>query len=337
MDTCSSGAHYVRTSRHAEQFASSVAFDGWDMQYTQMSPGTYEGESREIRFDDLQIYAESWNATAHHSGCAWRDSHVFAIPCATAGEGRLNGQRWNGEISVFRGETTYDSLVPPMTLLVVCIGRDTFADYLASVEHIACPAWLASGTRLMRDPARAASATRALLAMLGACCNDPVRLGDPGVQASLRQTTLQALAPLVAGNDAPAPPSFGSFSRTQIVRRAREFALARIDEPLQIIDVCRALRVSRRVLQYSFEDVLNTNPVAYLRLLRLNGARRDLVGAADRPVTVQEAMARWGFWHGSRFSAEYRKMYGELPSDTLRRTRGLRSQFPSPASRAKFG
>lgn len=319
MGTCSSDTYYVRTTRHAEQFASSVGFDGWDMQYTQMSPGAYEGDSREIRLGPMQIYAESWNATAHHSGSAWRNSHVFAIPCEAAGEGRLNGLRWNGEISVFRGEAAYDSLVPPMRLLVVCVMRDAFAEYLADVEHTTCPAWLTSGTRLLRDPVRATIASGTLLAMIDACCNVPARLGRSDVRASMLLATMQMLASLVTDNEPPVQPSFGAFSRTQIVRRAREFVQSRIDEPLQIIDICRALGVSRRVLQYSFEDVLDTNPMTYLRLLRLNGARRDLVGAGNKPITVQDAMTRWGFWHGSRFSAEYRKMYGELPSETLRR------------------
>jgi len=34
---------------------------------------------------------------------------------------------------------------------------------------------------------------------------------------------------------------------------------------------------------------------------------------------VQEMAARWGFWHLSRFSSDYRTLFGETPSQTLRR------------------
>jgi len=34
---------------------------------------------------------------------------------------------------------------------------------------------------------------------------------------------------------------------------------------------------------------------------------------------VKDVVAHWGFWHLSRFSAEYRALFGELPSDTLKR------------------
>jgi AraC family ethanolamine operon transcriptional activator len=77
--------------------------------------------------------------------------------------------------------------------------------------------------------------------------------------------------------------------------------------------------VSRRTLQYSFQDVLQMSPVAYLRALRLNGVRRDLQAAGDAPVG--DVAARWGFWHLSRFAADYRRLFGERPSDTRRQAR----------------
>lgn len=309
----------IRSVRHTEHFASSVGFDGWDLQYTQLSPGCYQGESREVKLNDLQIYTESWNATVHQCGTAWPNSYVFAIPYEMTGDGRLNGQHLNNKISAFRGESAYDALVPPMKLLVVCVARDTFSEYLSTVEHVSCQGWLSKGMQLFDTTLRTPIVTQTLRSLVDECCKHPELIAHPEMQASMLQTTMQNLAPLVAGNVAPPQFAFGSFNHTQIVRRAREFALSRIDEPLQIIDVCRALRVSRRLLQYSFQDVLDINPVNYLRLLRLNGARRDLINSGEKPVNVQTVLARWGFWHGSRFSAEYKKMYNELPSETLRR------------------
>ena len=309
----------VRFGRHTDHFSNSVAFDGWDLEYTQLSSGRYEGESKEVRFDNLQIYTESWNATAHHCGTAWPKSYVFAIPYAMCGEGRINGQQWNKAISVFRGETLYDALVPPMNLVVVCVARDMFSRYLNTVEHVSCDEWLTRGPRFIHDQVVAQAAIETFNALVDLCCTNPARLVNDQLRSSLVRETLQTLAPLVADNLAPTQFPTGSFNHTQVVRRAREYALSRIDEPVQIIDICRALGVSRRMLQYSFQDVLDINPHTYLRLLRLNGARRDLIGAPEKQVTVQDVLMKWGFWHPSRFSAEYKKMYQELPSETLRR------------------
>ena len=71
--------------------------------------------------------------------------------------------------------------------------------------------------------------------------------------------------------------------------------------------------------------------MAFLELLRLTGARRDLrrPGAA---TTVTETATRWGFFHFGEFAAAYRRQFGELPSDTLRRA-GASETRGGPARR----
>ena len=57
------------------------------------------------------------------------------------------------------------------------------------------------------------------------------------------------------------------------------------------------------------------NPVAYLRAQRLNGVRQML----KEGQSVTDAATAWGFWHFGHFSQEYKKLFGELPSESLRR------------------
>jgi AraC family ethanolamine operon transcriptional activator len=91
------------------------------------------------------------------------------------------------------------------------------------------------------------------------------------------------------------------------------------EEPITVPDLCEAIHVSRRTLQYSFQDVLQMSPVAYLRALRMNGVRRDLRRGGHE--VIADRAAHWGFWHLSRFASDYRRMFGELPSETLRHAR----------------
>ncbi|RML85088.1 Transcriptional regulator, AraC protein, partial [Pseudomonas syringae pv. maculicola] len=71
-------------------------------------------------------------------------------------------------------------------------------------------------------------------------------------------------------------PPLNPTARKKMVDRARDYALAHLDEPLSILDVCNHIGTSRRKLQYCFQETLGINPVAFLRTLRLNAARREL-------------------------------------------------------------
>ena len=55
------------------------------------------------------------------------------------------------------------------------------------------------------------------------------------------------------------------------------------------------------------------------RHLRLSRARRALLSARGRSVTVSKIATRLGFFELGRFSVEYRKLFGESPSETLRK------------------
>lgn len=311
-------ACYVQTLHHTEPFDNSTAFDGWDLEYIQISAGKYECYTKEIRLDGLQIYTEEGNSVVHEFGAAWGNSYVFAMPCQMKYEGRINGQLWHRTVAAFRGENEFDVLVPPMKLLIVGISRDLFADHLINVEHITPQEWLKGGMQMVDDPIYVSLVTHTLSDLIDYYCTDPANLSSASAQAGVMQVALESVSPLILSKLEP-PIIFNGFSRTQIVRKAREFVLANIDGSLQISDVCRALGISRRALQYSFQDVLKVNPIAYLRFLRLNGARRDLLNAGERPIQVKDVIARWGFWHFSRFSAEYKQLFNELPSETLRK------------------
>jgi len=111
----------------------------------------------------------------------------------------------------------------------------------------------------------------------------------------------------------------GSFQRRQrIVAKARDLVLAHHDQAITVPQLCEQLFVSRRTLQYCFEDVLGMSPMQYLRLIRLNGARRHLRQASSKSLTVQDVAVDWGFWHFSQFSSDYRKLFGQSPSESLR-------------------
>jgi AraC-like DNA-binding protein len=110
------------------------------------------------------------------------------------------------------------------------------------------------------------------------------------------------------------------------VRRAADFCVEHAHEPISVADMAMAARMSVRSLREGFRAHLATTPLAYLRRVRLDLARRDLLAIADghAPGTVTDVALRWGFAHLGRFTGHYRQTYGETPSQTLRGPRVAR-------------
>lgn len=104
------------------------------------------------------------------------------------------------------------------------------------------------------------------------------------------------------------------------VRRSISFIEQNLASPIAIDDLATFTRMSVRSIQQAFRDDLGTTPMAYIRDRRLERARAELADALPSDgVTVTEIAERWGFGHLGNFSAVYRRRFGELPSETLRR------------------
>jgi AraC-like DNA-binding protein len=77
--------------------------------------------------------------------------------------------------------------------------------------------------------------------------------------------------------------------------------------------------VSVRTLHAAFQQQLGESPMGYVRTIRLNRVRAELLRSDPEKVRVTDIAMRWGFLHPSRFAQQYRDRFNELPSVTLHR------------------
>lgn len=85
------------------------------------------------------------------------------------------------------------------------------------------------------------------------------------------------------------------------------------------LPLCRALGISERGLQMHFKEALGLGPKAWFRCIAMNRVRSELIQRDNRPGSVAETAVKYGFDHLGRFSRDYRELFGESPSETLRR------------------
>jgi len=91
-----------------------------------------------------------------------------------------------------------------------------------------------------------------------------------------------------------------------------------------LAEICAATGVSERTLRNCCQEHLGMAPIRYLWLRRMHLARRALVKGDPAAATVTGIAMDYGFWELGRFATEYRALFGEPPSATLRRSRDHR-------------
>jgi AraC family ethanolamine operon transcriptional activator len=91
------------------------------------------------------------------------------------------------------------------------------------------------------------------------------------------------------------------------------------DEVVSISSFCQHAGLHERTLQRAFLDTFGTTPKSYMRAFRLNNAYKSLLHGDANITTVTDVAINLGDCHMSQFAADYRRLFGELPSETLRK------------------
>jgi AraC family ethanolamine operon transcriptional activator len=84
-------------------------------------------------------------------------------------------------------------------------------------------------------------------------------------------------------------------------------------------DLSEIVSVKERTLQHNFLKYLGVTPKQYLKSIMLNRARKELKRSGKHnDIKMYQIAHQFGFWHMGQFAADYRRFFGELPSETLK-------------------
>lgn len=297
-----------------------AALVGWNQSYQQLSCGRFDGEIRRLQLDGIGLFAEDLQQAVHQTG--WVDPRWVAlgVPLVLEGDARFCGQAADGAaMHVFSGADGFQFRSPQRhVMLGLEIDRDLFESQVADGQPLAVER-LTAHAGLQAVPSPALGRLRRLLVdLFEGAARHPDWLDGTAVRKRVREDLIEAVAAALS------PPRGATVVVARAVphaialaERAREWVSQRLDEPPTVAELCEALGVSRRTLQNSFQVTWGMGPLAWLNVLRLNAVRRHLKTA----TSVTEAATQFGFWHFGHFAQDYRALFGELPSQTLRAAR----------------
>jgi AraC-like DNA-binding protein len=135
---------------------------------------------------------------------------------------------------------------------------------------------------------------------------------EQAVQVAFLCASHHAFSELLEREESMPPPG--------VVRRLEEFIEAHWREAITIERLAAEAGVSTRALFRAFERSRGYSPMAFAKEVRLKRAREILM-SGDPSVSVTATAFKTNFASPSRFAKDYREAFGELPSQTVSRTR----------------
>ena len=322
LQSPSSYSYNRRQTRDSDEHAE--ALSTWDQVYDQLSPGAFEGSLVDVWFKGLQIFRETTNRAVSQCGTSWDGCYVVGIPVSMKGAGLFSKQvLTENSIFTFHSEQEFSLTAPEgFDVLALAIPEAAVIEAMQPGSPEDLQKLFPRSPTVMRAATSQLDELRnCLLSIFDPGNFEPELLAYPQVQKAMSSAIIGHLTEVLSSATQAPLPSRSFNGRCQVVKEATSYALAHTAEPVTVADLCLKLNISRRMLNYCFMDVLATNPVQYLRSLRLNGVRRDLRQPDNTPGSISDLAYKWGFWHLPRFASEYRALFGELPSETARNSR----------------
>jgi AraC family ethanolamine operon transcriptional activator len=324
----------TRVAHDADEQARNL--HGWSQTYDQLTSGRFVGTITELPLDHMQVFCETTSHTLRQTCEVQSDAYWFGIPTyreqtnQQTGEpttaqtrrqtGRVDASVIVGDALVCRpGGVEFELITPRgFEIFGVVVKGEVLRRYAAEVEQIGLADHLPNSAVMRIGLARKEQLCASLRQILDESASGTMPL-SACARNNLQASVLAAL--FDPGSLTSCEPVATPMRprRRWIVSEARDYVLANRERAVNVPELCERLHVSRRTLQYCFQDVLGMAPATYLRIIRLNGARRDLCDAAGEPrLSVQDVAAAWGFWHLSQFATDYCKLFGVRPSETLK-------------------
>ena len=286
---------------------------GWDLGFCQLDPGPQHVGVRLAVGRRMSLMRTRVNNRVHQLGNPPSDKLTFGLPV----KGMLD---WlgrpvaNSSVLPFNSAAGIDG-VSDASFDAFTISLD--AEFLSEVSdtyQLPVPAYLLAPQS--REVIRASESVSMLTDTL-AClvADDTMPLGKEHEETIAVELLQAALAKYhIEDKSTPA-------TRTRALMAALDFIEQHQFDAITVGDICKATGSAERTLRRAFLERFGIAPKVYLQRLRLSRAR-DQLSTLSTDNKIADVANNLDFWHMGNFARDYRRLFGELPSETWRRRSG---------------
>ena len=287
--------------------------------YTQLHAGHLEAHYLEVNLGDVQIFREKLTAGSLIEAAPASSFVPFAAVLCNAQDLNFCGKPVPKNTILQAAGGFWDaSFKNNLKFVVAAFNRETFSRDIERLTGQEIPhEWLVSKASLT-DPLALNRYAQGLNNIINIIQQNPEILVKKNALRMFGDIILRLLFEALSITTPCAEKQSSQSHRVLGVRRVIDYLHNFCDDEFPTIsELCHIANLSERSLQYAFKEYLGVTPIRYLRLVRLNGVRRDLLTAHPKKARVVDVALNWGFIELGRFAGEYRQLFQELPSSTL--------------------
>jgi AraC family ethanolamine operon transcriptional activator len=288
---------------------------GWELNFRQLDRIAFHTEVRQVSTETVLVSRGRFASALEQRGGSPAETWTFALLDPSSPGIVWRGQRVAvDKLMIYPPGSEIDAVSPRgFDVLTISVSMASFSEWDSIFRMADKPS--------IRPLCVAARIEPRTLRMIRISAN--ALIDTPASERLVRRNIIRELNDLLcialqgAIADWPKP---SLEKKNRLIRKVNSYIDDRIDEPITLVDLCRAANASPRTLQRLYKERFGLSPKAYLKIRRLNGVKQAIQKSRDRKIEKISDLANiWGFWHMGQFAADYKRFFGELPSHTLKK------------------
>lgn len=301
----------------ADQFA--PALRDWHIDVRQLASQPLKGQLLRIDFDHISLLKLAVNCQIEISAHKSRKDSWFITLGANQEGAHFSWGTPIGANCIFgcdpQQKVNFVSAPKGVELLILEIDRAFLAEQFTD-KNTTFSGGVLADDMIVPKAAQMTAYTSYLQQIFNLLHHQPAMLDNAAKIAAIQENLIASLVTIMS------EPSSGSsprpLYRADIVEAARAYMNLHIHRPISLDELSKTVCASRRSLIYAFQDIYGMGPITYLKYLRLNHVRVALRKGKPEYETVTNIASLWGFRSLGHFARDYRLMFGESPSETLK-------------------
>ena len=311
----------IKQLHHCDIDEQAARLTGYDQSYQQLSEGPFSGTFMSCELDaELSLFFENTNRVVHQNAVVPRNYYAVGL--------LMN----SGKTLVFNCEP-----FPKGAAFILPPGAEmegnSSADMKICIIHVACDLLRHAleyqsdahkpfnfghiPYKMVANIRRTRSLHSLLKDFLEGAARQRLCFKSASQFTAFKNTLVETVGALFVENPGHGPTRVRN-KHQRLFHDALDIINGNPCGPLTVGKLCEELEVSRRTLEHVFNRNIEMSPAKYIKVLRLNNVRREIL--SPTAGALGDIAAKWGIWHLGRFAQDYYRLFGELPSVTKGRS-----------------